>query len=128
MTENQPPLDLSFSRSARDMAATALVLAFLALIVAGAFFITSRNSNNDLRAASASLTQRVDGLENRLASVEALPRTLRRQAAQALVEEMSLRAKLLDTRLDDPAQKETLAQVEELLEKLRQAGQEPGAQ
>lgn len=115
----QVALEATPSRSSRDMAAAALVLAFLALAAAGAVFFTLKNNNGHLLDATTTLESRMATYDERLAAVEALPETLRRQAALAMVEEMSLRASLLTDQAEGE-EKEKLNRLNEMLEEIKQ--------
>lgn len=111
--------DVAPSRSSRDIAAAALLLAFLALAAAGAVFFTLKTNNGQLLEATTSLEKRISAYDERLAAVEALPETLRRQAALATVEEMSLRARLLTDQAEGE-EKEKLDRLNAMLKEIKQ--------
>lgn len=111
--------DAAPSRSSRDIAAAALLLAFLALATAGAVFFTLKSNNGQLLEATSALEKRISAYDERLAVVEALPETLRRQAALATVEEMSLRARLLTDQAEGE-EKEKLDRLNTMLEEIKQ--------
>lgn len=115
----QTAQDAAPSRSSRDIAAAALLLAFLALAAAGAVFFTLKSNNGQLLETTTALEKRISAYDERLAAVEALPETLRRQAALATVEEMSLRARLLTDRAEGE-EKEKLNRLNAMLEEIKQ--------
>ncbi|WP_029894744.1 hypothetical protein [Desulfohalovibrio reitneri] len=90
-----PYLDLSFARSAKDMAVAALLLSFVALAAAGAVFFTARSDTSGLEEQTATLQQRLTGFEQQMATFDArldqvanLPEEVRTRIMMQQIEQM----------------------------------------
>lgn len=125
MTQEQQEqrLDLSFTRTTKDMAMAALVGAVIATLLIVFFYFTFRQD-------VSSTTQRLERIESRITSVEQqmdnlqeLPEEVRRTMVLQLLGELSRNAATLQGQLQDEDLQQKMSTVQELVQDVQQSYQ-----
>ncbi len=127
-----PPLDLSFVRTARNTSSVAVVLALVALFVTGLIYFNMpkmiEQKTSNLASATEALRGRVAGVEQNVAAqsqtleeLKNLPETVRRQVLLDSVNELSSRSQALADRIETPAQRDKLLQITTILNDVQQS-------
>ncbi len=125
MTQEQQEqkLDLSFTRTTKDMAMAALVGAVIATLLIVFFYFTFRQD-------VSTTTQRLERIESTIASVEQqmdnlqeLPEEVRRTMVLQLLGELSRNAATLKGQLQDEDLQQKMSTVQELVQDVQQSYQ-----
>ena len=131
MTDEDKQLDLSFTRTTKDIAVAGLAGAVIAaLLILGVYFSFRGDFQSQDRKVSEvdnRLTRQVLELGQRVQDLEALPAQLRLQMVRQGLDDMARTASFLNSRISDPMQKKKLIQIGQLLRELDQANPAPDA-
>jgi predicted N-acetyltransferase YhbS len=134
--DSEPRLDLSFTRSTREIAAAALVGAIIAVVTLVVIFFAFRqdvtNYGKQIEALDNKLTERVNGLrsdmdkrvtalEERIDNIKNLPEQVRRQILMDTVREMGARVDFLRSQAKDGQLKEKLDGLESSLNEVEKS-------
>jgi GNAT superfamily N-acetyltransferase len=124
--DQEPRLDLSFTRSTKDIASAAFIGALIAVVTLVVIYFVFREDisrydkrigavekqlRQDVRELRTSMNDRVSALESKLEGIEDLPQKVRAQILMDTLSEMRSRAVFLETQVDDP---ELKSRIEEL--------------
>lgn len=137
--DTEPRLDLSFTRSTREVATAALVGALIAVVTLVVLYFSFRedvsNYGAQIKALDSRLTQqvrvlqtdvadRVAAMESKIQAVEEMPQRMRALALMDTLREMRARAVFLEGQVDDPQVRAKLEQLDAILGEI-EAGIEP---
>jgi len=132
MGEDDKKLDLSFTRTTKDIAVAGLAGAIIAaLLILGVYFSFKGDFQDQGRKVSEvdnRLTRDMRELGQRIQALEGLPAQLRLQIVRQGLDDMSRTASFLTTQIDDPVQRKKLIQIGQLLRELDQANPAPAGE
>lgn len=125
MGEDDKRLDLSFTRTTKDIAVAGLAGAVIAaLLILGVYFSFKGDFQDQGRKVSEvdnRLTRDVVQLREQVKALEALPAKLKLLVVRQALDDMSRTASFLGSQIDDPVQNKKLVQIGQLLRELDQA-------
>lgn len=99
-------------KTSQDISRMALVIALLAVLVAGVLFF---KANQNIDAVSATVTS----LDSRMGELENLPAKSKKMVLNTIIMEMAQKASFLSTQVDNKDQAAKLVQAMELLQQAR---------
>jgi len=112
-----PPLHGQNVKTSRGVSRTALVLAILALLAAGALFFKTNQNLASLSKDVTGITAKIGLMDARMAELENLPAKSKQMVTAAMIQEMAQKAAYLSTQVD----KEQAAKLLQAMELLQQA-------
>ncbi len=125
MGEEDKRLDLSFTRTTKDIAVAGLAGAVIAaLLILGVYFSFKGDFQDQGRKVvevDNRLTKDMLQLKQRVQALEDLPEQLKLQLVRQGLDDMSRTASFLNTQIVDPMQKKKLIQIGQILRELDQA-------
>jgi len=137
--DTEPRLDLSFTRSTREVATAALVGALIAVVTLVVLYFSFREDvssygrqidtldarlTQQVRAMESDMSDRVAALEAKVEDMENLPRMMRAMALEDALREMRARAAFLEGQVDDPQVRAKLRELDGILREV-EAGIQP---
>ncbi|GFK95660.1 hypothetical protein NNJEOMEG_03528 [Fundidesulfovibrio magnetotacticus] len=118
--ENEvPSLAELNAKTSQDISRMSLILALVAVLLAGVLFFKSNQSVNVLTKDVAGISAKVGVMDARMAELENLPAKSKRMVMGTLIMEMAQKASYLSTQVDNPEQAAKLLQAMELLQQAK---------
>jgi hypothetical protein len=108
-------------KTSRDISRTALLLAVLAMLMAGVLFFKANQNLNALTRDVNGISAKVGTMDTRMAELENLPAKSKRMVMSTMILEMAQKASYLSTQVDDKEQAAKLLQAMELLQQAKPA-------
>ncbi len=132
MADDDKQLDLSFTRTTKDIAVAALAGAVITALLIGGLYFSFRGDFQDqgrkVTELDNRLTREIVQLRQRVQELESLPDQLKLQLVRQGLDDMARTASFLNSIITDPVQKKKLLQMGQLLRELDQANPAPGQQ
>jgi hypothetical protein len=108
-------------KTSQDISRMALLLALLAVLLAGVLFFKANQNLNSLSQDVTGLSSKVGTMDARMAELENLPAKSKRMVMGTMIMEMAQKASYLATQVDDKEQAAKLLQAMELLQQAKPA-------
>lgn len=109
-------------RAAKDVSRVALVVSLLSVVFAAVVFFMLNKEVTVVNKGIASMGDRVDGVEVRMAELNKLPAKSKRLVIATLLAEMTQKASYLEGQVDAPEEAAKLTQAVELLKSIELEG------
>jgi hypothetical protein len=107
------------AKTSQDISRMALLLALLAVLLAGVLFFKANQNLNVLSKDVAGVSSKIGTMDARMAELENLPAKSKRMVMGTMIMEMAQKASYLSTQLDNPEQAAKLLQAMELLQQAK---------
>lgn len=117
--EDVPSTSELNAKTSQDISRMALLLALLAVLLAGVLFFKANQNLNVLSQDVSGISARVGTMDARMAELENLPAKSKRMVMGTLIMEMAQKASYLSTQIDNPEQAAKLLQAMELLQQAK---------
>ncbi len=109
------------AKTSQDISRMALLLALLAVLLAGVLFFKANQNINVLGTDIKGIATKVGAMDVRMAELENLPAKSKRMVMGTMIMEMAQKASYLSTQLDNPEQAAKLLQAMELMQQAKPA-------
>jgi len=120
--ENEVPSMTELNtKTSQDISRMALLLALLAVLLAGVLFFKANQNINVLTEDVTGLSSKVGTMDARMAELENLPAKSKRMVMGTMIMEMAQKASYLSTQVDNQEQAAKLLQAMELLQQAKPA-------
>uniref|UniRef100_A0A7C4AFM6 Uncharacterized protein n=1 Tax=Fundidesulfovibrio putealis TaxID=270496 RepID=A0A7C4AFM6_9BACT len=116
-----PSMNELNSKTSQDISRMAIVLALVAVLLAGVLFFKANQSINVLTKDVTGISSKMGTIDARMAELENLPAKSKRMVMGTMIMEMAQKASYLSTQLDNPEQAAKLLQAMELLQQAKPA-------
>ena len=116
--ENPSMMELN-AKTSQDISRMALLLALLAVLLAGVLFFKANQNLTGLSKDVTGLSAKMGTMDARMAELENLPAKSKRMVMGTLIMEMAQKASYLSTQVDNPDQAAKLLQAMELLQQAK---------
>ena len=118
--ENEvPSLNELNTKTSRDISRMALLLAVLAVLLAGVLFFKANQNINAVTQDVSGINAKIGIMDARMAELETLPAKSKRMVMGTMIMEMAQKASYLSTQMDNPDQAAKLLQAMELLQQAK---------
>jgi len=107
------------AKTSQDISRMALLLALLAVLLAGVLFFKANQNLNVLSQDVSGISAKVGTMDARMAELENLPAKSKRMVMGTMIMEMAQKASYLSTQIDNPEQAAKLLQAMELLQQAK---------
>lgn len=107
------------AKTSQDISRMALLLALLAVLLAGVLFFKANQNLNVLSKDVSGISSKMGTIDARMAELENLPAKSKRMVMGTMIMEMAQKASYLSTQLDNPEQAAKLLQAMELLQQAK---------
>ncbi|WP_243359224.1 hypothetical protein [Fundidesulfovibrio terrae] len=114
-----PSMNELNAKTSQDISRMALLLALLAVLLAGVLFFKANQNLNVLSKDVSGINAKVGTMDARMAELENLPAKSKRMVMGTMIMEMAQKASYLSTQVDDPEQAAKLLQAMELLQQAK---------
>ena len=111
-----PTLEQLNAKTSHDISRMALLLALLAVLLAGVLFFRANQNIGVLSTDVAGLGQRIGAIDVRMAELENLPAKSKKMVLSTIILEMAQKASYLSGQVDNQEQAAKLLQAMELLQ------------
>ncbi len=116
-----PSMNELNSKTSQDISRMAIVLALVAVLLAGVLFFKANQSINVLTKDVTGISSKMGTIDARMAELENLPAKSKRMVMGTMIMEMAQKASYLSTQMDSPEQAAKLLQAMELLQQAKPA-------
>jgi len=107
------------AKTSQDISRMALLLALLAVLLAGVLFFKANQNLNVLSQDVSGISSKIGNMDARMAELENLPAKSKRMVMGTMIMEMAQKASYLSTQIDNPEQAAKLLQAMELLQQAK---------
>jgi hypothetical protein len=107
------------AKTSQDISRMALLLALLAVLMAGVLFFKANQNLNVLSQDVSGISSKIGTMDARMAELENLPAKSKRMVMGTMIMEMAQKASYLSTQIDNPEQAAKLLQAMELLQQAK---------
>jgi hypothetical protein len=107
------------AKTSQDISRMALLLALLAVLMAGVLFFKANQNINVLSQDVTGISSKIGTMDARMAELENLPAKSKRMVMGTMIMEMAQKASYLSTQIDNPEQAAKLLQAMELLQQAK---------
>lgn len=114
-----PSMTELHTKTSQDISRMALLLALLAVLLAGVLFFKANQNLAGLSKDVTGLSAKVGVMDARMAELENLPAKSKRMVMGTMIMEMAQKASYLSTQIDNPEQAAKLLQAMELLQQAK---------
>lgn len=106
-------------KTSQDISRMALLLALLAVLLAGVLFFKANQNINALSTDVSGISTKIGTMDARMAELENLPAKSKQMVMSTMIMEMAQKASYLSTQVDNPEQAAKLLQAMELLQQAK---------
>jgi len=114
-----PSMNELNTKTSQDISRMALLLALLAVLLAGVLFFKANQNMNVLSKDVSGISAKMGTMDARMAELENLPAKSKRMVMGTMIMEMAQKASYLSSQVDDPEQAAKLLQAMELLQQAK---------
>jgi hypothetical protein len=107
------------AKTSQDISRMALVLALVAVLLAGVLFFKANQNMNVISKDVTGLSAKMGTIDARMAELENLPAKSKRMVMGTMIMEMAQKASYLSTQMEKPEQAAKLLQAMELLQQAK---------
>ncbi|WP_027190537.1 hypothetical protein [Fundidesulfovibrio putealis] len=107
------------AKTSQDISRMALLLALLAVLLAGVLFFKANQNLNVLSKDVSGISSKIGTIDAKMAELENLPAKSKRMVMGTMIMEMAQKASYLSTQVDNPEQAAKLLQAMELMQQAK---------
>jgi len=107
------------AKTSQDISRMALLLALLAVLLAGVLFFKANQNLNVLSKDVSGISSKIGTIDAKVAELENLPAKSKRMVMGTMIMEMAQKASYLSTQVDNPEQAAKLLQAMELMQQAK---------
>jgi len=107
------------AKTSQDISRMALLLALLAVLLAGVLFFKANQNLNVLSKDVSGISSKIGTIDAKMAELENLPAKSKRMVMGTMIMEMAQKASYLSTQVENPEQAAKLLQAMELMQQAK---------